>query len=172
MRALDFAANRQTVESPELANYRIVHFATHAFNNSAHPELSGIVLSLVNQRGEPQDGFLRLSEIFNLKLPAELVVLSGCQTGLGKDVKGEGLVGMTRGFMYAGAPRIVVSLWSVDDRATSVLMARFYKRMLTEQKQSPSAALRAAQIEMWKNTGWNAPYFWAGFIFQGEWRLL
>ena len=172
MQALDFAANRQTVTSPELGQYRIVHFATHAFNNSVHPELSGIVLSLVNERGEPQDGFLRLSEIFNLKLPTELVVLSGCQTGLGKEVKGEGLIGMTRGFMYAGAPRMVVSLWSVDDRATSALMARFYKRMLGGQKQPPSAALRAAQIEMWKETGWKAPYFWAGFIFQGEWKQM
>lgn len=170
MQALDFAANRQTATSPELGEYRIVHFATHAFNNSAHPELSGMVLSLVNKRGEPQNGFLRLSEIFNLKLPVELVVLSACQTGLGKEVAGEGLIGMTRGFMYAGAPRMVVSLWSVDDRATSVLMARFYKRMIEGEKQPPSAALRSAQIEMWKNPGRKAPYFWAGFIFQGEWK--
>jgi CHAT domain-containing protein/Tfp pilus assembly protein PilF len=170
MKALDFAANRQAVTSPELSQYRIVHFATHAFNNSVHPELSGIVLSLVNERGEPQDGFLRLGEIFNLKLPTELVVLSGCQTGLGKDVKGEGLIGLTRGFMYAGAPRMVVSLWSVEDRATSVLMARFYQRMLGEQKQSPSVALRAAQLGMWKESRWKAPYFWAGFVFQGEWK--
>jgi CHAT domain-containing protein/Tfp pilus assembly protein PilF len=170
MQALDFAANRRTAISPELSQYRIVHFATHAFIDSAHPELSGIVLSLVNERGEPQDGFLRVNDIFNLKLPAELVVLSACQTGLGKQVKGEGMIGMTRGFMYAGAPRIVVSLWSVDDRATSALMARFYKKMLGREKQPPSAALRVAQIEMWKETGWKAPYFWAGFIFQGEWN--
>jgi CHAT domain-containing protein len=170
MQALDFAATRQTATSPELSQYRIVHFATHAFNNSAHPELSGIVLSLVNERGEPLDGFLRLSEIFNLNLPAELVVLSGCQTGLGKEVKGEGLVGMTRGFMYAGAPRLVVSLWSVDDRATSDLMARFYRRMLGGQKLSPSAALRSAQIAIWREFELKAPYFWAGFIFEGEWR--
>jgi CHAT domain-containing protein len=172
MQALDFAANRQTVTSSELSRYRIVHFATHAFNNSAHPELSGIVLLLVNERGDPQDGFLRLSEIFNLKLPTELVVLSGCQTGLGKEVKGEGLIGLTRGFMYAGAPRMVVSLWSADDRATSVLMTRFYKKMLGGQKQPPSAALRAAQIEMWKESGLKAPYFCAGFIFQGEWKQM
>jgi CHAT domain-containing protein/Tfp pilus assembly protein PilF len=170
MLALDFAANRLTATSPELSKYRIVHFATHAFINSAHPELSGIVLSLVNERGEPQDGFLRVNEIFNLKLPAELVVLSACQTGLGKEVKSEGMIGVTRGFMYAGAARMVVSLWSVDDRATSALMARFYKRLLGGKQLPPSAALRGAQIEMWKKTAWKAPYFWAGFIFQGEWK--
>lgn len=172
MQALDFAANRRMATSPELSQYRIVHFATHAFINSAHPELSGIVLSLVNERGEPQDGFLSVSEIFNLKLPAELVVLSACQTGLGKEVKGEGMIGMTRAFMYAGALRMVVSLWSVDDRATSAMMARFYKKMLRGQKQPPSAALRAAQLAMWKETGWKAPYYWAGFIFQGEWKQM
>lgn len=172
MQARDFAANRQTATSTELSRYRIVHFATHAFINSTHPELSGMVLSLVNEQGEPQDGFLRMHEIFNLKLPAELVVLSACQTGLGKEVKGEGMIGMTRAFMYAGSPRVVVSLWSVKDRPTSELMARFYKRMLGGKKQSPAAALRAAQIEMWKETNWKAPYFWAGFILQGEWKQM
>jgi CHAT domain-containing protein/Tfp pilus assembly protein PilF len=172
MKALDFSANRRTATSPELGQYRIIHFATHAFIDSSHPELSGIVLSLVNEKGEPQDGFVRVNEIFNLKLPAELVVLSACRTGLGKEVKGEGLVGMTRGFMYAGAPRLVVSLWSVDDRATSALMALFYKRVLGKQKQPPSVALRAAQIEMWKETEWKAPYFWAAFVFQGEWKQM
>lgn len=172
MQALDFAANRRTAISSELSKYRIVHFATHAVINSAHPELSGVVFSLVNERGEPQDGFLSVNEIFNLKLPAELVVLSACQTGLGKEVKGEGMLGITRGFMYAGASRIVVSLWSVDDRATSVLMVRFYSRMLQGEKQSPAAALRAAQLAMRSETGWKAPYFWAGFAFQGEWKQM
>jgi len=170
LQARDFAANRQTATDAQLSNYRIVHFATHAFINSVHPDLSGIVLSLVNERGDAQDGFLRVHEIFNLKLPAELVVLSACRTGLGKQVKGEGMVSMTRAFMYAGTPRVVVSLWSVNDRATSALMARFYKKMLGAEKLSPAAALRAAQIEIWRETGWKVPYYWAGFILQGEWK--
>src|SRR5262249_23725873 len=122
MQALDFEASRTTALRPELGEYRIVHFATHGMLNNVHPELSGIVLSLADKEGRPQDGFLRLQDIYNLKLPAELVVLSACQTALGKEIKGEGLVGLARGFMYAGAPRVVASLWKVDDRATSELM--------------------------------------------------
>lgn len=108
--ALDFDASRRTATSAELERYRIVHFASHALINSQHPELSGVVLSLVNRNGEPQDGFLRANEIYNLRLNAELVVLSACQTALGKEVKGEGLIGLTRAFMYAGAPRVVALL--------------------------------------------------------------
>ncbi|MBW4576247.1 MAG: tetratricopeptide repeat protein [Aphanothece sp. CMT-3BRIN-NPC111] len=167
--ALNFAANRATATSPQLSQYRIVHFATHGILNSSHPELSGVVLSLVDEKGTPQNGFLRLQDVFNLKLPAELIVLSACQTGLGQDIKGEGLVGLTRGFMYAGAPRVVVSLWSVDDQATAELMTRFYRGMLKEGKR-PAAALRAAQVEMSQHPQWNSPYYWAGFALQGEWR--
>src|SRR5205085_3836357 len=122
---LDFAANRAAATDPALADYRYVHFATHGFLDSQHPELSGIMLSMFDERGQPQDGFLRAHEVFNLKLNADVVVLSASQTGLGKEVKGEGLVGLTRGFMYAGAPRVVVSLWSVNDAATAELMTRF-----------------------------------------------
>jgi CHAT domain-containing protein len=167
--ALDFRANRATATGDELSGYRIVHFATHGLLNSEHPELSGIVLSLVDERGQPQDGFLRLHEIFNLRLPAELVVLSACQTALGKEVKGEGLVGLTRGFMYAGAARVVASLWQVDDAATAELMKRFYRRMLKDGMR-PAAALRAAQIEMWKKKHWQSPFYWGGFTLQGEWK--
>ncbi|HEX7999269.1 MAG TPA: tetratricopeptide repeat protein [Pyrinomonadaceae bacterium] len=167
--AFDFAASRQTASSAELAQYRYVHFATHGFLNSLHPELSGIVLSMVDEKGAPQDGFLRAHEVFNLKLPAELVVLSACQTGLGKEVKGEGLIGLTRGFMYAGAPRVVVSLWSVADDATAELMARFYRGMLKE-KLRPVAALRAAQISLMREREWKSPFYWAAFTLQGEWR--
>ena len=112
---------------------------------------------------------MRTHEIFNLNLPAEVVVLSACETGLGKEVKGEGLVGLTRGFMYAGAERVVVSLWSVSERATTDLMVRFYKKMLSEGER-PAAALRAAQVEMLKEKGREAPYYWAPFVLQGEWR--
>ncbi|MFE1745088.1 tetratricopeptide repeat protein [Coleofasciculus sp. H7-2] len=169
LQAFDFAANRAIATNPELSQYRIVHFATHGILNSVHPELSGVVLSLLDEKGESQNGFLRLHDVFNLNLPAELVVLSACETGLGEEVKGEGLVGLTRGFMYAGAPRVVVSLWSVSDRATSELMTKFYQGML-EKNLQPAAALRAAQIEMWQKTEWKSPYYWAAFVLQGEWN--
>lgn len=169
LKALDFQANRETALSTEMSQYRIVHFATHGLLNSEYPELSGIVLSLVNEQGQPIDGFLRLNEIYNLDLSADLVVLSACQTALGKEIKGEGLIGLTRGFMYAGSPRVVASLWKVDDVATAELMKLFYQKMLTE-KMRPAAALRAAKIEMWKQKRWNAPFYWAAFEIQGEWR--
>ena len=167
--ALDFAASRETATSADLSQYRYVHFSTHGFLDSVHPELSGIVFSLVNERGEAQDGFLRAHEVFNLKLPADLVVLSACQTGIGKEIKGEGLVSLTRGFMYAGAPRVVVSLWSVSEMGTTELMVRFYREMLKEGK-TPAAALRAAQISLMKEKRWASPFYWAPFTLQGEWR--
>lgn len=168
-KATDFAATRAAALHPALSQYRYVHFATHGLIDSERPGLSSLVLSLVDETGKPQDGFLRAHEIYKLKLPAELVVLSACQTGLGKEVKGEGLLGLTRGFMYAGAARVVVSLWSVNDKATAALMTNFYRHMLKEN-QRPAAALRAAQIEMWKQKQWQAPYYWAAFVLQGEWR--
>jgi CHAT domain-containing protein/predicted DNA-binding protein YlxM (UPF0122 family) len=170
MQALDFDASRTTALRPELGEYRIVHFATHGLLNNIHPELSGIVLSLVDKEGQPQDGFLRLQDIYNLKLSAELVTLSACQTGLGKEIKGEGLIGLARGFMYAGAPRIVASLWKVDDRATSELMKRFYQGMLGPEALRPAGALRQAQLSIWKQKQWREPYYWAAFVLQGEWK--
>jgi CHAT domain-containing protein len=170
LQALDFGASRSTALRPELGQYRIVHFATHGMLNSVHPGLSGIVLSLVDDEGKPQDGFLRLQDIYNLKLPAELVVLSACETGLGKEIKGEGLIGLTRGFMYAGTPRVVASLWKVDDRATSELMKRFYQGMLGPEALSPAEALRQAQLSIWKQNQWRAPFYWAAFVLQGEWK--
>jgi CHAT domain-containing protein len=169
LKATDFRANRKTATSADLAQYRFVHFATHGILNSEHPELSGIVLSLFNERGEPADGFLRLNEIYNLNLPVDLVVLSACQTGLGKEIRGEGLVGLARGFMYAGAPRVVASLWKVDDAATAELMKSFYREMLVNNLR-PAAALRAAKVEMWQQKRWSAPFYWAAFELQGEWR--
>jgi CHAT domain-containing protein len=168
--ALDFAASRATATSAELAQYRMIHFATHSLLNQEHPELSGIALSLVDERGRPQDGFLRLHDIYNLKLNADLIVLSACQTGLGKEVKGEGLIGLTRGFMYAGAPRVVATLWKVDDKATADMMKHFYQALLGEQRMRPAAALRAAQIALWRQTRWRDPAYWAAFALQGEWR--
>lgn len=167
--AVDFDASRTTATSNDLSQYRIVHFATHGILNSKHPELSGIVLSLFDKLGRPQNGFLRLHDVFNLNLQAELVVLSACKTGLGEEVKGEGLVGLTRAFMYAGSPRVVVSLWNVDDQATSELMKTFYEKML-KAGLKPAAALRTAQIEIWRNQQYTAPYYWAAFTLQGEWK--
>jgi len=167
MVALDFQANRSLVVGDALGPYRYIHFATHGLLNSQSPELSGLVLSLVNEQGESQLGVLRLGDIYKLKLSADLVVLSACRTGLGKEVRGEGVMGLTRGFMHAGVPRVIASLWSVDDAATSEFMTRFYRGLLNE-KQSPAAALRAAQISMWKGKQWRSPYYWAAFTLQGE----
>jgi CHAT domain-containing protein len=167
--ALDFNASLATATSAQLGSYRYLHFATHGYLDSEQPELSAIVLSLVDKNGQPQTGFLRANDIYNLKLPADLVVLSACQTGLGKEIRGEGIVGLTRGFMYAGVPRVIVSLWSVNDRATEELMAAFYQKLLKE-KLTPAAALRQAQMAMMKDKQWSAPYYWAAFVQQGEWK--
>ena len=169
LKALDFKANRATATGSELSNYRYVHFATHGYLDTTTPSLSAIVLSLVNEQGKAQDGFLRAHDIYNLHLPAELVVLSACETGLGKDVRGEGLDGITRGFMYAGARRVIVSLWNVNDKATAALMKRLYTEMLRDNR-TPAAALRAAQIEMLRLRQWQSPYYWAAFVMQGEWN--
>lgn len=169
LKAVDFDASRETATGPLLSKYRYVHFATHGVLDSQHPELSGIVLSLVDRTGKSTDGYLRLHEIFNLNLSADLVVLSGCQTALGRDIKGEGLIGLTRGFMYAGSPRVLASLWKVNDVATAELMARFYRGMLKEKLQ-PAAALRLAQVEMFNQKRWRSPYYWAAFQLQGDWK--
>jgi CHAT domain-containing protein/tetratricopeptide (TPR) repeat protein len=169
LKATDFNASRELVLSQQLSQYRIVHFATHGLLNSERPELSGLVFSLVDQKGKSQDGFLRLHEIYNLQLNADLVVLSACETGLGKEIKGEGLIGLTRGFMYSGAPRVIASLWNVDDFATAELMKLFYQRMLKDGMPA-GAALRAAQLELSRQKRWASPYFWAGFVLHGEWK--
>jgi CHAT domain-containing protein len=167
--AFDFEANRSAATSSQVGQYRFVHFATHGFLDSQNPELSGILLSMFDEHGQPQDGFLRAHEIFNLRLPVEMVVLSACETALGKDVKGEGVVSLTRGFMYAGASRVVVSLWSVSDESTAELMVRFYKGILQERLR-PAQALQVAQISLLKDKQFGAPFYWAAFTLQGEWR--
>jgi CHAT domain-containing protein/tetratricopeptide (TPR) repeat protein len=169
LKALGFEANLDRVRDPELAQYRIVHFATHGIFNSEHPELSGVILSLYDQRGQPRAGFLRLHEIYNLNLPVELVVLSACNTGLGKRVRGEGLIGLTRGFMYAGAAGVMSSLWKVDDDATAELMKYFYEAVFKDGLP-PAAALRKAQIRMWQIKRRRSPYYWAGFVLYGEYQ--
>jgi CHAT domain-containing protein len=167
LQALDFDASRETAMSPSLADYRIVHFATHGLLNSRHPELSGLVLSLVDASGRPQNGFLQAHEIYDLKLNADLVVLSACQTALGPEIRGEGLVGLTRGFLHAGARAVVATLWRVPDAATAVLMRNFYAGMLA-QNLPPAQALQEAQQTLRAIPRWSAPYYWAGFVLQGE----
>lgn len=166
--ALGFDANYVFATGEELRDYRIVHFATHVRVDAAHPQNSEMILSRVYENGGPQNGSLRLSDVYNLKLSSDLVVLSGCETALGKDIRGEGMVGLTRGFMYAGARRVVASLWQIDDRATAELMKRFYELMLRGKGLSPAAALREAQIDISKKGNWKHPYYWAAFTIQGE----
>jgi CHAT domain-containing protein len=167
--ALDFQASRETALSPAMARYRIVHFATHGVIDTRTPALSGLMLSRVGERGAPREGFLGLGDIYNLQLGADLVVLSGCETALGKQVRGEGLVGLTQGFLYTGARQVVASLWRVEDRATAELMSRFYKGLLIERRSAP-AALRLAQLAVRQDRRWRSPYYWSGFVAQGDWR--
>lgn len=168
MQALDFNASRSLAMSGEMAQYRVLHFATHALLNNVHPELSGLVLSLVDSQGQPVDGFLSLEDVYNLNLSADLVVLSACQTALGKAVGGEGMIGLTRGFMYAGSSRVLASLWNVNDFATAKLMTHFYRAM-ERNGMKPAQALREAQLALWRGKNSAAPYFWAGFVLQGDW---
>ncbi|MCV3213811.1 CHAT domain-containing protein [Plectonema radiosum NIES-515] len=170
LQAFDFDANYNWVTNKQLSQYRFLHFATHGFADPKNPELSGIILSLVDKQGKPADrGYLQLGDIFNLDFGADLIVLSACETGLGKDVNGEGLVGLTRGLMYAGAERVGVSLWQVDDAGTAELMQEFYTQML-KQGKLPTVALRGAQLKLWENSSWKNPYYWSAFTLQGEWR--
>lgn len=167
LRALGFSASKQIVLDGRLAGYRIVHLATHGILNATRPGLSGVVFSMLDSEGRPQDGFLRAHELYALDLKADLVVLSACETALGRQVRGEGLVGLTRGFMHAGARRVVVTLWNVGDRSTARLMERFYRAMLVDGS-APADALRSAQLWMWRQRA--APYYWGGFMLQGEYR--
>ncbi len=162
-------ADRDLVMRGTLGRFRIVHFATHGLLHPVLPERSGIVLSLFDVRGRRREGFLSAPDVAGLELPAELVVLSACQTGLGREMRGEGLVGLTQAFFRAGARRVVVSHWSVQDRATAELMARFYRGLFAE-RLPPAAALRAAQLSIRGEDKWSAPYFWAGFSLHGDWQ--
>jgi CHAT domain-containing protein len=163
------AATRERVVGGAVADYRFVHFATHAIVNQDVPGLTSLVLSLVDRTGHPRDGTVMLPDVYDMTLGADVVVLSGCQTALGKDIRGEGPIGLARAFMYAGTPRVVASLWPVDDLATAELMKRFYRGMLVD-KRTAAAALHAAQQELAATRRWRSPYFWAPFVLQGDWR--
>ena len=167
MLAKGFDASRETAMSPGISEYQIVHFATHGFLDDERPELSGILLTSLDQNGVKKNGLMALHDIYTLDLSAELTVLSACETALGKDIKGEGAVGFTHSFMSAGSKSVVASLWKVDDQATATLMSDFYHSMLQEG-MPPLAALRAAKLKMMQDKRWQAPYYWAGFVFQGD----
>jgi CHAT domain-containing protein len=167
--AADFDATRERLQNTDLSKFAIIHFATHGYLDPVRPENSGLVLSTVNRAGQAQEGFVGLQEIYNLRTPVDLVVLSACQTALGKDVQGEGLIGLTRGFMYAGASSVVASLWKVDDEATAELMKHFYTNML-QRGMTPAAALRQAQNTIRQQPLWRSPYFWGAFTLQGDYQ--
>jgi CHAT domain-containing protein/Flp pilus assembly protein TadD len=160
----DFSANRDSVLDPRLRSYRYIHLSVHG-----DPELPAVVLSAFDAQGRPRDPFLRAKDIQTLGLSADLVVLGSCGSGLGQEIRGEGIVGLTQAFLSGGASRIIVSLWNLNDLATSKIMPLFYSNLL-KQGRTPSAALRRAQITMWRQSRWNAPVYWAGLVQQGEWR--
>ncbi len=164
-----FTATRQAVLDMVWSRYNVIHFATHALIDLHRPELSGIVLSLVDAQGATQDGFLRMNDIYNLRLSAELVVLSVCDATRERGRGAEGMFGLSRAFFYAGAKRLLVSLWPVDDRASEHLMSLFYRHLIV-MKQSPQNALRLAKLEMRSEPRWHAAYYWAGFVIHGDWR--
>jgi len=166
---LDFAADRDLVLSGRLRDFRYIHFATHGVFDAERPELSGLALSRVDRAGKPREGFLGLRDVYDLDLAADLVVLSSCQTALGKEIRGEGLLGLTRGFLYAGAPRVVASLWWIDDRATAALMAAFYRGLWIEDLR-PAAALRKARLSLMRQHRFRDPSYWGAFVLQGDWR--
>ncbi len=168
-----FAASKKLLTQTDLSPFRVVHFATHGRFDSLRPEFSGLVLSLVDEQAQKQEGYLRSQEIYNLKLNADLVVLSACESGLGKELKGEGAIGLTRAFMYAGSRRVISSLWKVSDEGTAELMKRFYQHLLSKTKPlTPAQALRAAQLDMLfhKLPRWRNPFHWAAFQLQGEFQ--
>lgn len=167
--ALGAEARRSRLLGGGLHGYDVLHLATHGFFEPTNPALSGLVLSRLDEGGAPLEGFLSLHDVAELELSAELVVLSGCRTALGREIRGEGLVGLTRGFMYAGVPRVVASLWQVRDEATAELMVRFYRGLLVEG-QAPAAALRAAQLSLRQERRWRDPFYWGAFVLQGSWR--
>jgi CHAT domain-containing protein len=169
--ATGFAANREQLFKMDFSQYAILHFATHGLLDPKRPEHSGILLSMVDDQGKQQKGFISLQDVYSLRAPVDLVVLSACRSGLGREIRGEGLVGLTRGFMYAGATTVVASLWKVDDEATSELMKRFYIEMLQNRK-TPDEALGIAQNSIRLRPGWSAPHYWAGFTLQGEYKYV
>jgi CHAT domain-containing protein len=164
---LDLDASESNLKGRDVSRYGVIHFATHGLLNAERPQFTGLVLSLVGER--ESDGFLRVGEVFNFRLGSPLVMLSACETGLGRERRGEGVIGLTRAFMYAGAPTVGVSLWAVADQSTAILMADFYRNFYAGRGARPGAAMRAAQLNMITNPRYSAPYYWAPFVLIGDW---
>ncbi|NJN42758.1 MAG: CHAT domain-containing protein [Flammeovirgaceae bacterium] len=158
------AANETIIKSGSLSSYDYIHFATHGIVDEMEPELSCIFLNADDQ----EDGNLYTGELFNLELDAEMVVLSACQTGLGKLSKGEGVIGLSRALTYAGAQNIVVSFWTVADQSTAELMTDFYAIKLKNPDLSFSEALRQSKLKMINGSKYSSPYFWAPFVLIGR----
>ncbi len=166
---LDLDASEENLGTRDISKYRIIHVATHGLLNAERPQFTGVVLSLVGNK--TRDGFVRTDEVFNLHLGSPLVMLSACETGLGKEKRGEGVMGLTRAFMYAGAPTVGVSLWSVADKSTADLMTDFYQRLLSGSAGTTSSgALRGAQLAMISGKKYSAPFYWAPFVLVGDWN--
>jgi CHAT domain-containing protein/tetratricopeptide (TPR) repeat protein len=163
----DFDATRQVALSGRLSEYRIWHFASHAVFND-DPEFSGVILSLVDREGRPLDGLLRLRDLLELSVPAELVVLSACQTSLGHDYRAAGNIGITSGFLRAGARQVLSTTWSMDDEVMNEFMSTFYEVMLGPSKLRPAAALGVAQRAVRAQPRWHSPYYWGGFVLHGQ----
>ena len=164
-----FDATAEIVTGGSLNHFRRLHFATHAIVDDQYPERSGLALSAVDPQGRPlKRGFLGLPELFRLRLDADLVTLSACRSALGKPLRGEGLLGLSRGFFSAGARRLVAGLWDVDDRAAVELMATFY-RLSIEEGLDSAAALAEAQRRLSRDPRWSAPFYWASFVLLGDW---
>src|SRR6185503_13472858 len=161
-----FGVDRAKALTSLEGGYQVVHLATHGILNDEHPLLSGIVTSLVDKSGARQNGFLRVQDVYDTRVTAELVVLSACETGLGRLLRGEGITGLVHAFLHADADSIVASRWRVEDAATQQLMAEFYRALLVDGA-SVSAALRKAQIQLFKSRPTSAPFYWAAFEVQG-----
>ncbi|NJL91517.1 MAG: CHAT domain-containing protein [Coleofasciculaceae cyanobacterium SM2_1_6] len=164
----DFPGDRANALNNQLSEYRFIHWAIQGFINTENPELSSMVACLVDRNGARSNRNLLFTDIFNLSFNADLVVLSACQTPLEGVGLEEGSIGLIRGVMYAGTPRVVTNLWDVPDTETATLMGKFYEKML-QQNLRPAEALRAAQLEMFNSRSWS-PFYWAAFTLQGEWR--
>ena len=164
-----FAANRESVLATNWLGLRAVHFAAHAILDAAQPQLSGIVLSSFDAQGRAQDGVLRSSDIYNLDMPVDLVVLGVCDAAAGPQVGGEGIFSLSRAFFHAGARHVLASLWPVDDRASARLLTAFHLGVL-QRHEAPALALANAQRELAASGRWQAPAYWAGFVLQGDWQ--
>jgi CHAT domain-containing protein len=179
VKLLDFDANTLNATQQDIGLYKYIHFATHGYFPPSAPERSGIVLSLYDKNKAAVNGYLGLAEVYNLRLQSDVITLSACDTGRGEVVKGEGLVGIARGFMYAGAPRVVSTLWAIDDESPTWFMREFYDGLLNKGLPA-AAALKRTQLRMLgidheavgpkPKKEWKNPYYWAGYVLTGEWR--